>query len=202
MAARRQNSEVYRVLERLGVTARTSQILAAGIHPRDLYAARDAGEIVQVSRGVYRLGDHPVDDPDLLTVATRMPRAVICLVSAMHRHGITDEIPRAVWVALPPGVHEARLDHPPLEVVHFSSKSFGYGIERSFVGGMPFCVTTVAKTIADAFKFKKRIGGIDVAIQALRDALQMKKATPAQIMEAALVCRVQRTVAYFLQAYQ
>jgi predicted transcriptional regulator of viral defense system len=131
-----------------------------------------------------------------------MRRAVICLVSAMHLHGVTDEIPRAVWVALLPGVHEACLDHPPLAVVHFSSRSFAFGVQRSFVGGVPFHVTTVAKTIADAFKFRKRIGGIDVAIQALRDALQMKKATPAQIMEAALVCRVQRTVAPFLQAYQ
>jgi predicted transcriptional regulator of viral defense system len=202
MASRRRPSDVYRALERLGGTAHTSDLLAAGVHPRDLYAARTTGDVAQVSRGVFRLGDLPPTNPDLVTVATRMPRAVICLVSAMHLHGITDEIPRAVWVALPPGIHEARLDHPPLEVVHFSSKSFGSGVEQSVVDGVPFRVTTVAKTIADAFKFRNRIGGIDVAIQALRDALRMHVATPAEIMDAALVCRVQRTVAPFLQAYQ
>jgi predicted transcriptional regulator of viral defense system len=202
MASRSPPSATYRALERLGGTARTSEILAAGVHPRALYAARDAGDLTQVSRGVFRLADLPLTDPDLVTVATRMPRAVICLVSAMHLHGITDEIPRAVWVALPPGVHEARLDHPPLAVVHFSARSFAYGVEGTFVGGVPFRVTTVAKTIADAFKFRNRIGGIDIAIQALRDALRTSVSTPAEIMEAALLCRVQRIVAPFLQAFQ
>lgn len=93
----------------------TSQVLAAGVHPRDLYALRDAGALERLSRGVYRLADlPPLADPDLVTVAARVPKAVIALVSALHFHGLGTEIPHEVHVALPPGTTRPKLDWPPL----------------------------------------------------------------------------------------
>lgn len=183
----------------LGGTARTSEILAADVHPRDLYAARDAGDLVEVTRGVFRLADLPLTEPDLVAVATRMPKAVLCLVTALHLHGLTQEIPRAVHVALPRGVHPARLHHPPLEVYHFSASSYSAGVEDREVDGVAVRVTIPAKSVADAFKFRSRVG-LESAIDALKQALAARAATPAEIDRMARVCRVQAIIRPYLEA--
>lgn len=191
--------QVVRVVADLGGTARTRDILAADVHPRDLYAARDAGDLVEVTRGVYRVADLRLTEPDLVAVATRMPRAVLCLVTALHLHGLTQEIPRAVHVALPRGVHPARLDHPPLEVYHFSPQSYAAGVEQREVDGVPMRVTTPAKSVADAFKFRSRVGH-ETAIDALKQALRERAATPAEIDCMARVDRVQAVIRPYLEA--
>lgn len=190
---------VTAVLADLGGTARTRDILAAGVHPRDLYAARDAGELIEVSRGVFRLADLQLTEPDLVAVATRMPKAVFCLVTALHLHGLTLEIPRAVHVALPRGVHPARLDHPPLEVYHFSEISYAAGVEERLVDGVRVRVTTPAKSVADAFKFRSRVG-LELAIDALKQALARRAAPAAEIDRMARVDRVQAVVRPYLEA--
>ena len=192
-------SDVLRVVADLGGTARSRAILAADVHPRDLYAARDAGALVEVTRGVFHLADLPLTEPDLVAVATRMPRALLCLVTALNLHGLTQEIPRAVHVALPRGVHSARLDHPPLEVYHFSAASFATGVEEREIDGVPVRVTTPAKSVADAFKFRSRVG-LETAVDALKQALAARAATPADIDRMARVCRVQAVVRPYLEA--
>ena len=187
-------------LRALGGTAHTAEILAAGVHPRDLYAARDAGRLVEVSRGVFRLADLPLTEPDLLVVATRMPRAVLCLVTALHLHALTEEIPRAVHVALPRGGHPARLDHPPLEVYHFSPASLAVGVETRVIDGVPVRVTTPAKSVVDAFKFRSRVGA-DVARESLRELLRRRLASPADVDAMSRVCRVQAVVRPYLEAW-
>ena len=187
-------------LRALGGTAHTADILAAGVHPRALYAARDDGRIIEVSRGVFRLADLPLTEPDLVAVATRMPRAVLCTVTALHLHAITEEIPRAVHVALPRGGHPARLDHPPLEVYHFSPASLAVGVEPRFIDSVPVRVTTPAKSVADAFKFRSRVGA-DVAREALRELLRRRLASPAELDAMARVCRVQAVVRPYLEAW-
>lgn len=190
---------VLKVVADLGGTARSSDILAAGVHSRDLYAARDAGDLVEVTRGVFRLADWPLTEPDLVAVATRMPSAVLCLVTALHLHGLTQEIPRAVHVALPRGVHPARLDYPPLEVYHFSAASYAAGVEQRGVDGVTVRVTTPAKSVADAFKFRSRVG-LEAAIDALKQALRAGAATPAEIDHMARVDRVQAVIRPYLEA--
>ncbi len=192
-------SDVLRVVSDLGGTARTSEILAAEVHPRALYAARDAGALVEVTRGVFRLADLPLTEPDLVAVATRMPRAVLCLVTALHLHGLTQEIPRAVHVALPRGVHPARLGHPPLEVYHFSAVSYAAGVEEREIDGVPVRVTTPAKSVADAFKFRSRVGQ-ETAVDALKQALAARATTPAEIDRMARACRVQAVIRPYLEA--
>lgn len=188
-----------RVVDDLGGTAHTTAILATGIHPRDLYAARDDGTLIEISRGVFRLAELPLTHPDLLAVATRMPKAVLCLISALDLHGLTLEIPRAVHVALPRGVHPARMTHPPLEVYHFSDVSYAKGVEPRQVDGVTVRVTTPAKSVADAFKFRRRIG-LEAAIDALKRALEQRAATPAEIDQMARVCRVQAVMRPYLEA--
>lgn len=190
---------VLALVRDLGGTARTRDILAAGAHPRELYAARDAGDLLEVSRGVYRLAALPLTEPDLVAVATRMPRAVLCLVTALHLHGLTQEIPRAVHVALPRGTHPARLDYPPLEVYHFSVKSYAAGVEERVIDGVTVRVTTPAKSVADAFKFRSRVGQ-ETAVDALKQTLQTGAATPAEIDRMARVDRVQSVLRPYFEA--
>ena len=183
----------------MGGTARTSEILSAGAHPRALYAARDSGALVEVARGVYRLAELPLTEPDLLAVASRMPGAVLGLVSALHLLGLTSEIPRAVHVLLPRGTHPARLAWPPLEVYHVSADTLMVGMEERLVDGVQLRLTGAARTVADAFKFRSRVG-LDVAVGALKEALAQRAASPAEIDRMAAVCRVQQIVRPYLEA--
>jgi predicted transcriptional regulator of viral defense system len=149
-------------------TMRTGEAIAAGVHPRTLYAMRDEGLLERVSRGVYRLAEvEPVGDPDLLIVAARAPDAVVCLISALALHGMTTQIPHAVDIALPPGKWAPVLDRPPIRVYRFSGKAMTEGIEERRIDGVTIRVYGPEKTLADCFKFRNKIG-LDVAVEALR----------------------------------
>ena len=176
--------------------------MRAGVHPRDLYDLRDAGVLEQISRGVYRLADlPPFAEPDLVTVALRLPKAVVALVSALHFHRLTTEIPHEVSVALLQGSSRPRLDWPPLRVYWFSGAMFASGIETHDRDGVRLRVYGPAKTVADCFKFRNRLG-IDVAVEALRTGLEERKFTPAELIRAARTCRVERIVRPYLEALQ
>jgi predicted transcriptional regulator of viral defense system len=192
--------KVIGVFRRAGGMLRTTQALRAGVHQRDLYALRDAGVLESVSRGVYRLAElPPLAEPDLVTVATRVPKAVIALISALHVHGLTTEIPHEVSIALPRGTARPRLDWPPLRVYRISGAMFSSGIETHERDGVAIRVYGAAKTVADCFKFRSRIGS-DVALEALRTGLTERKFTPAQILRAAKLCRVERVMRPYLEA--
>lgn len=188
------------IFRRAGGVLRTAQALRMGIHPRDLYALRDAGVLEVVSRGVYRLAElPPLSDPDLVTVALRVPKAVIALISALHVHGLTTEIPHAVSIALPRGTAVPKLDWPPLRVVHLSGAMFSSGIEIVERDGVEIRVYGPEKTVADCFKFRNQLG-IDIAVEALRTGLDERKFTPAELLRAARLCRVESVVRPYLEA--
>jgi predicted transcriptional regulator of viral defense system len=178
---------------------RTAQALKAGIHPRTLYQLRDRGTLEQISRGVYRLSEQaPVADPDLFTVATRIPQGVICLVSALAVHGITTQIPRTVEIALPKGSESPRLDYPPITLHRFSTASFNAGIEIHEVDEIPIQVYSPEKTIADCCKFRHQIG-MDVFLEALELYKERKRANFASILEYAQICRVGTVIKPYLE---
>src|SRR3954465_3914920 len=117
-------------LSRLPLTFTTGQARAAGVHPRDLYAARDDGELVELSRGVFRRADAPAAAyPDLLAVSLRTPRAVVCLLSAAAVHDLTDEIPGGVEIAGPPRPGPPNLAPPPVEVFVWDPATFELGLD-------------------------------------------------------------------------
>jgi predicted transcriptional regulator of viral defense system len=179
---------------------RTAQALKAGIHSRTLYQLRDSGCLEQISRGVYRLAERdPISDPDLFTVATRIPQGVICLVSALAIHQITTQIPRAVEIALPRGAESPRLDYPPIALHRFSATSFSAGIDVREVDGIPLRVYSPEKTIADCCKFRHQLG-MDVFLEALTLYQQRKQANFAAILEYAQVCRVGTAIRPYLEA--
>lgn len=179
---------------------RTSQALKLGIHPRILYRLRDAGRLVSVTRGVYRLAELPEPShPDLLVVARRVPQAVICLISALSFHDLTTQIPHEVHIALPRRTRYPRLDHPPLRVFLMTGAAYTEGVETHSIEGVPLRVYGPEKTVVDCFKFRNKIG-IDVAVEALRLARERKHVTPRGLLRYARLCRVERVMRPYLEA--
>src|SRR5665811_545091 len=168
----------------------TSEALAAGIQPRTLYWMRDNGLLVALSRGVYHLASHNLPaNPDVAAIMLRVPRAVLCLVSALDYHEIGTRIPAAVQIALPRNVRPPRITQPRIKVFHMDETSMTAGVEEQRLVGMQFRVFDIAKTVADCFKFRNSVG-LDVAIEALQEAVRNRRASPAEIMRYANIDRV------------
>jgi predicted transcriptional regulator of viral defense system len=183
-----------------GGMLRTGEALQLGIHPRTLYSMRDSGVLERITRGVYRLADlPPLSDPDLTTVATRIPNGVICLISALAFHRLTREIPHYVYVALPRGSEPPRLDHPPLRVFWLTDAVFRAGVETLELDGVSLHVYCPAKTIADCFKYRNKIG-IGIAVEALRTLKERESLDPDEILHFARICRVEAVIKPYLQA--
>jgi len=188
------------VFRKHGSILRTNQILREGIHPDTLYTMRDSGSLVTVSRGVYRLADSsPLSSPDLVTVAVRIPTAVICLISSLSFHDLTTQIPHEVHVALPKGAEEPRLDHPPVRTYRFSAGTFTEGVEIHELDGIGVQIYSPEKTIADCFKFRGRIG-LDTAIEALRLYRDRGDVRVNDIMQYSSICRVEKIIRPYLEA--
>jgi predicted transcriptional regulator of viral defense system len=189
------------VFEKHGGILRTAQALRAGIHPSTLYAMRDSGTLEVVSRGVYRLaGRAPLGNPDLVTVATRVPGGVVCLISALAFHELTTQIPHEVHVALPRGAEEPRLDHPPLTTYHFSGEAFTEGVETHILDGVRVRVYSPEKTLADCFKFRNKVG-LDTAVEAVRLYRERRNVRVDDVMRYAAICRVKKIVRPYLEAF-
>ena len=188
-----------RLLATRGVL-RTSRILGLGIHPRTLYALRDSGRLIRLARGLYRPSGLPdLAEPDIVTVAARTPKAVVCLISALSLHGLTTQIPHAVDIALPPGTKAPRLSHPPVQIYRYSKKTLAAGVETRTIDSVAVRVFSPAKTIADAFKFRNRIG-LETALEALRTAISRRRVPPSEILLFARLCRVERIIRPYLEA--
>lgn len=187
------------IREKNGVIG-TAEALRAGIHPRVLYALRDSGELVQISRGVFRLADQqPISNLDVFTVAARIPRAVICLVSALAFHDITTQIPHAVSIALERGAEPPRVDYPPLTIHRFSGDSLTEGIQEHIVDGVTVRVYNPEKTLADCFRFRNQIG-MDVVLEALKLYKARKPFNVGELLRYARVCRVEAIMKPYIEA--
>lgn len=151
-----------------GGLLRTQEALDLGIHPRTLYALYAAGQLEQLSRGLYRLVDlPPLTAPDWVIVARRLPSATICLVSALAFHELTTQIPHVVDVAIQQGAHRPVLDYPPLRVFWFSGPAWHAGVEVHSLDQTPVRIFGAAKTVADCFKYRHKLG-LDIALEALQ----------------------------------
>ncbi len=182
-----------------GGIIRTRTALKKGIHPRKLYKLRDAGKIIEISRGIYQLAEFAeLNNSDLAAVSLRVPDAVVCLISALSFHDLTAEIPHEVYLAIPSGKENPKIDFPPIRFFHFSEKTLSAGVETHLVGGVKVKVFSAEKTVADCFKFRNKIG-IDVAIEGLKRCLS-RSGSRAKILEYARLCRVEKIISPYLQA--
>jgi predicted transcriptional regulator of viral defense system len=179
--------------------ARASQLEVAGVPRAQLSRMVAAGQLQRVARGLYALPDYQgTEDSALVAVAKRVPKSVFCLLTALRLHGLTTQLPSEVWIAIGNKQHAARMDYPQLRIVRFSEASLAFGVERRKVDGMPLQVTSVAKTVADCFKFRNKIG-LDVALEALREARRERKASLDELWRAAQVDRVANVMRPYLE---
>lgn len=189
-----------RLIDQRGGIIRTADALRMGIHPQVFYQLWDAGVLEQMSRGVYRLAaQKPLSNVDLVTVAVRFPRAVICLVSALAFHGITTQIPHTVSVAVDRNTESPRIDHPPVSVHRFSGDSLTAGIEDHEIDGVTVHIYNKEKTLADCFKFRNKVG-MDVVLEALKLYKDRGAFDIGKLLEYARVCRVERLMKPYLEA--
>jgi predicted transcriptional regulator of viral defense system len=179
---------------------RTQEAIKYGIHPRVLYALREAGVLERLSRGVYRLADlPPLTNQDLVTVSLRVPHGVVCLISALAFHELTTQIPHAVYLALERGSKLPRLEYPPLRVYRFTSDAFVAGIQSHKLDGVSVRVYDPEKTIADCFKYRNKLG-LDAAIEALRLWRRQKRRDIGRLMAYARICHVERVIRPYVEA--
>ncbi len=187
-------------IRKKGGTIRTKDALAQGIQSRTLKTLVEKKELEQISRGVYRLADkEAVSDPDLFTVAARVPKGVICLISALSYHDMTTQIPHKVYIALERKTESPRLDYPPLAVHRFSGKAFHTGIEKHRIDGVEIKVYSPEKTLADCFKFRNKIG-MDVVLEALKLYRSRKRLNMKDISYYARICQVENVMRPYLEA--
>jgi len=183
-----------------GGQLRLSEALALGLNRYQFYKLRDQGLIEPVSRGLYRLAELPaVSDPDLVAVATRFPKAVLCLVSALAWHELTTQIPRRIDLAVERNARLPVQDYPPVQGYRFSGERFSSGIEQHDLGGMKLRVYSPEKTLADCFAFRNSLG-IDVVLEALDLYRKRQRPDYTQILKYARICRVEKLMRLYLEA--
>lgn len=161
-----------------------------------------AGQLEKTGRGLYRLPNSEITEHDgLTTVATKVPQAVFCLLTALQLHGLTTQLPRQVWIAMPRGSHLPKIDHPPIKMIQVSGDAYPAGIEIVQSEAIALRVYGVARTVVDCFKHRNKIG-LDVAIEALRDARSQKKASAEELWHYAKLCRVANVMRPYLEAIE
>ena len=161
-----------------------------------------SGILEKAGRGLYHLSTHPNSEQESLAiVATRVPQAVFCLLTALQFHELTTQLPRQVWIALPQGSHVPRIDYPLVKMIQYSGDAFTEGIEIHRSNQMELRVYGIAKTVVDCFKHRNKIG-LDVALEALRDARKQKKASADDLWRYAKICRVANVMRPYLEAIE
>ena len=179
---------------------RTNEAINKGVHPRTLYAMRDAGLLERLDRGLYRLADlPPLSNPDLIRTAEKIPRGVICLISALHFYDITTQIPHTVSIAMSRGTEPPRLDHPPVRLYWFSGEAFTAGVETHRIDNTPVQVYSAEKTLADCFKYRNKIG-MDTVLEGLTLYRDQYRPKPRKLIGYAKVCRVEKIMRPYLEA--
>lgn len=195
-----KTQQLMSFFQRHGGILRFSAILKAGFHPDSLTALEKDKKIEKIGRGLYQLTGHqPSSHPDLVTVCLQAPKGVICLLSALAFHEATSEIPRSVELAIARGIHANKIDYPPVKFYRFTPNAWKAGIEEHKMEGHIIRVYNLAKTVADCFKFRNRIG-MDIAREALKIAVMEQRISPKEIMRYAKICRVSNVIKPIIEA--
>jgi predicted transcriptional regulator of viral defense system len=196
------NRQADRILElaRSKGVLRTRDVDSAGASRAHLASLTDEGKLLKLGRGLYALPDRAASDYDnFAEVAARSKNGVLCLLSALRFHDLTTQQPSDVWLAIPHEAHAPRFDYPPLRVIRMSGPAMTDGVETVDVAGTQVRVFGVAKTVVDCFKFRNKIG-LDVALEALREAWNGKRATMDELWRYAEICRVANVMRPHLEA--
>ena len=177
---------------------RSSDAAAAGVSRTTLSRLTARGDLVRVGRGVYQLPQAQRADPVAILSATH-PGVVVCLLSALAMHGLTTQSPREAWIAIGNKAAVPRIDYPPMQVVRMNEVNLRVGVHETNLDGVTVRVTSPARTIADCFKFRRRVG-LDVAIEALRAAWDSRAVTMDELWQAAAQTRMTIVMRPYLES--
>jgi predicted transcriptional regulator of viral defense system len=187
------------LIETMGI-ARPRELEARGITRAQLSRLVKEGLVLRRARGLYVAARHAsTAEHTLAQVAKRVPEGVFCLLTALRLHGLTAQSPAEVWIALPEKARRPRLDHPRLRIARFSGGALTQGIQERRAEGVTLRVYSPAKTVADCFKYRNKIG-IDVAVEALRDFNRKHRGGATDLARFARLCRVSRVLQPYLDA--
>ena len=179
---------------------RLAEFKATGVTATTVSRLEHAGTVIRLSRGLYQLPEATVDAHHVLAEASkRVPNGVICLVSALAFHDLTDQIPRQVWVAIDPKAWRPRVEYPAIRFVRFPRERLEKGVEFHVIEGVRVPIFGVAKTLADVFRYRRGLG-TTIAVEGLREALRKKKATPAEISRRAVEAGVWTVMQPYMEA--
>lgn len=181
---------------------RPSDLDASGIPRVYLTRLTASGQLEKAGRGLYRIpGSQLSEHESLAAVATKVPQAIFCLLTALQFHELTTQLPRQVWIAMPRGSHIPRMDYPPVKMIQLSGEAYRQGIETHERDNVELRVYGVAKTIADCFKFRNKIG-LDVALEALTDARARHLVSADELWRYAKLCRVSNVIRPYLEVME
>lgn len=179
---------------------RARDLAAQGVSRKQIMYLAQEGALLRVGRGLYSRPDAIVTEHHTLAqVCARVPHSVICLASALQFHEIGTQNPWQVWAFIEKNARAPRLDYPPLRIVRASGEAFAVGVEEHLLEGVPVRVTCLAKTLADCFKYRSRVG-LDVALEALKESLAERRVDRALLHYYARVCRVEQVMRPYLEA--
>ena len=194
-----QSGLILELARRQGVL-RAADVRAQGWSPQLLIRLHQAGRLHRIARGLYQLPDAEITEHQtLIEVCQRVPKAVLCLLTALQFHEIGSQLPHAVWIALPEATQTPALRYPTLRITRLRGEAYSEGIQTVTEHGAPIRVYSAAKTVTDCFKFRNKIG-LDVALEALRDAWRSRKVTMAELSHYARINRVERVMQPYLEA--
>ncbi|MFO0041909.1 MAG: type IV toxin-antitoxin system AbiEi family antitoxin domain-containing protein [Pseudomonadota bacterium] len=191
-----------RVMSRLRTQgmARLSELIASGATAATVSRLERDGLIVRLTRGLYQLADAPLDANQSLAEAAKLvPKGVVCLTSALAFHGLTDQIPARIWMAIGTKDWRPRASYPPMRFARFDFARLKSDVETHRIDGVAVPVFGIARTIADLFRYRKTVG-LNIALEGLREALRQKKVKPAEIARQATKAEVWRSVEPYLAA--
>ena len=194
-----QEEKVLKYIIKRGIV-RPHELASHGWARSYLQRLESKGLIKRIGRGLYTAQDAAITEQrGIAEACKRVPHAVVCLLSALQFHNLTTELPFEVWIALDVKARKPAIDFPPLRVVRFSGQALTEGIDARVVEGVKVRVYNAAKTVADCFKYRNKIG-LDVAIEALRECREKKLATIDELWHYASICRVANVMQPYLQA--
>ena len=194
-----QRDRMVRMLQQQNLV-RASELVAAGIASATIARAVDEGIVVRVGRGLYQLPDSDFEaDTTLAEASKRVPKGTICLISALAYHGLTDQMPRKVWIAISARGWAPKVKYPPLRIVRFRPPNLEFGIEWHLIAGVNVPIYSIPKSLADAFRNPKLLDR-SVAIECMRNAITQNKTTPSEIASAARDCGAWKQMRPYLDA--
>lgn len=194
-----QRQIAHTLLKARGIV-RLAELRSAGVTAATVSRMERDGDVIRLARGLYQLPDAPLEaSHSLAEAAKRLPRGVVCLVSALAFHGLTDQLPKKVWMAIGKKDWAPKADGMPIRVVRFTEGLLAESVESHVIEGVSVRVFGVAKTVADCFRHRSKIG-LSVAIEGLQEALRQRKATPAEIARQAERGGVSTVIRPYLEA--